>query len=237
MSKRANADITGEWLAFRTQLLTLISPILEADYKSHGGFRPGGRNSLSTRELLIVDSLGNFSEINDSVRRLEEISVLLRYSPPKQWGMSKPSFLQFLIESYLQEIYVLRNRLTTYATWIAKRLHRSHQENRVTLSRLNRQMIKSFEGRSDTRSQFVHNHRYTDKELTDAFAYQLIAEHKGIGDEESEVRMWRRAASHSYLKARKTFNKTVAEDKLAIEQLLQHYFQVLNPIVFNALLK
>src|ERR1700743_600654 len=88
-------------------------------------FQRSGRESLTAKELLRVDSFREIMEIHTSLERIEQIQKLSRISPLKRLDMDKVEYLQFLIEAYYQELYILELRIDRWLKWHERKFKKS----------------------------------------------------------------------------------------------------------------
>jgi hypothetical protein len=101
-----------------------------------------------------------FTEITAALDALSLVEVLVGVAPPRTKHIKKDHYLQFLVGAYLQEMYILEQRLTSYAKKIS-RLYR-----KPTLpSTVHRIVYEPLEGIINTRGAHVHSYRFTDQHL------------------------------------------------------------------------
>jgi hypothetical protein len=120
-----------------------------------------------------------FTEITDTFDALEFSSVLLSVASPRSKKVSKEKYLKFVVNTYLQDVYILKERLNTYATQI-KRMHDKMGRTELTKKHIDplfETVKEAFKGLIDTRNGHVHVKQYTDESLSDASSMALIAEH------------------------------------------------------------
>jgi len=109
----------GSFATFCTDVIEVYRAVLQRHLNAKG-VPEASRSSLSKEEIKTVDVFVHFSEISNSLDRLREIALLLRSAPPKSSKISKVSYLKFLVESHLQELYILRERLRKCVIWLNK---------------------------------------------------------------------------------------------------------------------
>ncbi len=66
-----------------------------------------------------------YSEILNARDALKLSQSLISVAPPRSVKVNKDEYLIYNINSFLNDIYILKERLNTYATWI-KRLYRNN---------------------------------------------------------------------------------------------------------------
>jgi hypothetical protein len=101
-----------------------------------------------------------FTEITAALDALSLAEVLVAVAPPRTKQIKKDHYLQFVVGAYLQEMYILEQRLTSYA----KKISRLY--GRPTLpAMVHRIVYEPLEGIINTRGAHVHTYRFTDAHL------------------------------------------------------------------------
>lgn len=194
-----------------------------------------GRVHFDKLEAAHMDVFQHFSEIDSCLERLDEISKLIRHSPPKQWGITKTAFLQFSFETHLQELYVLRERLVKFVEWLRKRIGQN-PEAEAQLRRMKDGVLSSFRSRAEQRSQHIHHFRFSNESLSEAKGLELVSSHPD-GDDSPMSAMWKLAAEVKYKSARRDLGEESKLDLVAVRDLLDRYFSALYDYVFGVLLR
>lgn len=120
-----------------------------------------------------------FTEIIDTYEALEFSSQLLSVASPRSKKIAKERYVKFVVNTYLQDVYILKERMNTYATKI-KRMHERIGRNNLVSQHIDPlfpQIKSSFKGIVDTRGAHVHAKRFTDENLSEATSLALIATH------------------------------------------------------------
>jgi hypothetical protein len=149
-----------------------------------GRSAPGGnagQPSLRRDDAFAVKLFHGLTQITQTVTSLEVIQKLARHSPARRAGVSRAAYLQLMVEAYLSEIYILKERCDRYRTAII-RAYRNDQRGPSISSRLNRVgelTADSFKSIVGTRSEHVHATRLEDNELGRARTLALLAEISG----------------------------------------------------------
>jgi hypothetical protein len=81
--------------------------------------KAGQEHALPT-DTQFSEIFYGFSEIGSALDALKLTEELLRLAPPRSKRIDKDSYLKFLVGSYLQELYILEQRLTAYAKKISR---------------------------------------------------------------------------------------------------------------------
>lgn len=177
-------------------------------------------------DALAVELFRRFAEILGSVESLENIEVYIRRAPDGRLGVSKAAYLRYHVENYLAELYILRERLLAYGTFISRRYRRDHRKAEIvgTVSRNREAVADAFRGVTVARGRHIHASRYDDPELSKLSFFDVLR----TGD---EGMLWLFEATYSEVRASKrhwvqTTNRTV-------KQLLDVCFGALKPLLFT----
>jgi hypothetical protein len=168
-----------------------------------------------------------FTEITDTFDALEFSSVLLSVASPRSKKVSKEKYLKFVVNTYLQDVYILKERLKTYATQI-KRMHDKMGRTDLTQKHIDplfETVIGAFKGLVDTRSGHVHGKRYTDESLSDASSMALIAEHYPEFDSHYNF---------SLTNAKREWKNRMENNNKETAKLLNKYFNELLKVVVDS---
>ena len=76
---------------------------------------------LSPNEYFIANKLFRpLKEIADTIEAIENIPIFAMTFPYKRQGISRAIYLKYHVENYLNELYLLKNRLISYLNLIDK---------------------------------------------------------------------------------------------------------------------
>src|SRR3989304_9602804 len=141
---------------------------------------PGSRYMGMTplpREKSLIKILFGFTEIDASFKVLTDIPFYIKRFPPKNSNVSKARFLNYHVGNYLNEVYILRERLVTYQKVIT-RMYKHDQR----LAEMEKQVEKLeilasvFNGIVDTRGKHVHQKRYDDEDFKRLNFFETMAD-------------------------------------------------------------
>lgn len=158
-----------------------------------------------------------FTEISSTIETLKLVGTLIKTSPPRSKKINADEYIKFLVGGYLQEVYILEQRLSAYAKKIS-RLYKSSIPKPV-IEKIVYNPIKTI---LDFRGDHVHTERYSDKHLDMVSTMALF---KRVGDE---------LGCHLglfYKAAQKEWVEMIAEFSLTINSILENYFDLLERIV------
>jgi hypothetical protein len=175
------------WTLFRVAHERVV-PLLKA------GIRPGLINSSfglprpsdtpkglkpSANERYWLDWFQEFSEIDASMRRLDQALVYLSHFPHSKvfrfHGLSEADWIRYHIEAYLQEIYILSERLSRFLRKVEK-VTISHRDKGglSSVKQLKLSVDATLKGVVRTRGGHVHEYRFQDGELSDLDTMVLV---------------------------------------------------------------
>ncbi len=122
---------------------------------------PGPRvlpRSLSASEELFRTIFYGFTEIAEAHERLMDFEVYVRQFPYRRSRISGPRHLSYNIEGYLNEVYILQQRLLGYLRRIRRYAERRalQAEAGKVFETIERLVVKAFEGIIKTQGVHVH---------------------------------------------------------------------------------
>jgi hypothetical protein len=172
-----------------------------------------------------------FFEIDSSYQAHHDVQEYIRRFPFGTTAITRGRYLRFVIEAYLNEIYILSVRLQNYLNGINK--HWRISRKCLDVARLTQQLAslvsQALEPVIKTRGSHVHSSRYKDPNLHSVEALELLA--LAQGDERA---FWELLYVKTYKTVRKDWLKTVRANNTSIGILLDKYFKTLHPLVFDA---
>lgn len=158
-----------------------------------------------------------FTEITATLDALFLAEVLMGAAPPRSKKIEKDHYLQFLVGAYLQEIYILEQRLAAYAKKIS-RLYR-----KPTLASTARSIVyEPLEGIINTRGAHVHSHRFSDQHLEMVSTLALFRRlgHQ-LGDD----------LEFEYALARREWKRRIKANNEATRLLVDQYCKLLRAVM------
>lgn len=173
-----------------------------------------------------------FTEISKSLETLEDINFYIGRFPYSGTKITRERYLQFNVESHFSEIYILRERLNRFTTFIERQFRRHpHLENVQTRCAVLRQaIVTALEGVSSVRGRHIHELRFGDDGIDRISTMGLLS--RGSDDELSTlIKQYYRS---EYRRIRKVWRDRTRGDFKAIQKLLDLYFDELYPIAFDA---
>jgi hypothetical protein len=133
----------------------------------------------SLNERYWINWFHEFTEIHASIERLDQSLVYLRHYPRSRafrfHGLSEADWLRYHIEAYLQETYILFQRLSRFLRKIEKVAISARDKNGLSsANRLKAILDASFNSVVTVRSGHVHEYRFRDDELRNLDSLVLL---------------------------------------------------------------
>lgn len=178
---------------------------------------------------FVVDLALRFSEILRSAQVLNDIVVYLKRFPP---GISRSRYLNYHVRSYLQEMYILRERLNAllkkYERWNAPLA--PNGDNFIMLGDCRRLIAKAFDRIVDVRGGDVHRQQFSDPELERLEGWEgLVEGGVDLGKE------WMTKAYENQIKAaREKWIAQIETNNATTTQVLDVIFDALSGMTFAA---
>ncbi len=155
--------------------------------------------------------LHGFREIESTLKTLSLIEAMIGVAAPRSRAVPKHEYLKFLIGAYLQEVYILEQRLTAYAT----KIQRAYRFDATTILK---SIEETFSGIVRFRGEHVHSKRYADDRI------DIL---QGIAFVESVIEGLHVTAELEYKNVRNEWLKFVKGSNAATRAFLQDYFEYL----------
>lgn len=154
-----------------------------------------------------------FTDISATLDALKLTEILMGLSPPRSSKVKKDDYLKFLVGAYLQEVYILEQRLSAYGKKISRLYQRKDLPEKV------KQIVyEPLEKIINTRGSHVHQERYTDEELNIVSMLVLLNHLKDAYGEDVQF---------EYAHARKKWKSRIEQNNKATESIVDQYFDLL----------
>lgn len=194
--------------------------------------------SSSPHEYFVANKLFRpFSEIMQATESIRNIAIYARSFPYKRQGVSRATYLKYHVENYLNELYLLKNRLIAYLTLIDKSYRKSDIAEHVskTIAPLYTVVSDTLKNYIDVRGAHVHKHRYSDDDFDRLSTLELLT----LGGREDEFgTIMTHLSDRAYGEIRKKWVLKISTDIKGINTLLEFYFEMLlRAISEDAILK
>ncbi len=179
------------------------------DFSGHGTFE---------------DIFIGFKEIVEAYEALQFSEILLSVDAPRSQKVSKERYIRFVVNTYLQDVYILKERLNSYATKI-KRIHGRSGGEALTAVHIEPlfEMIKvNFKKIVDVRGKHVHQERFNDFFLNQASNLEFLSQF------ELKFKKDSKCANNQ---AQSEWCKTIRSNNVFTREILNNYFAELYRVV------
>jgi len=198
---------------------SFIGPLVEQKLKDESFF--------STQKGMKFIIFNGFSEISDSIKTLKLIETFIKINPPKENGINYSNYLTYHVHNYLQEMYILKERLTTYS----KNIERSY--SKVIDNNMFKDIVESvmksildalngITGSHGARNKHVHSEKFKDEELN------LLSSTTFLADFHDEFKI---KSEHAYLSAKDKWSTTVQNNNHELNKLIDIFFNTIYTVI------
>ena len=218
-----------------------LLPLFERDRKQLGaalrnelfnleGPRVVERTSTA-RDRFMGKVFRGFREIQKCAEALEDIALYVGRFPYKNTRVTPERHLQFCVEAYLSEVYILRERLVAYLS-VVQRQYRGEVGLRVVVARCRsvlKDVMSSLDGVVRVRGAHVHKYRFTDPDIDRLGTISLLSQ-SGDDDLSRALRPYFRA---EYRTVRDKWRHTLFRNNKTVILLLDSFFDELHALMFE----
>jgi len=187
----------------------------------------------SDKALFIESKLFRpLSEIMNNIEALENISIYAASFTYKKQGISRISYLRYHIENYLNELYILKNRLIAYLTLIERSYKKCGRKEHISneLKPIYEIVSNSLGKYINVRGAHVHQQRYTDSEIDKLVELELLSTHS----EGKYSNLMTHLYMENYKKIRQKWVGKMKNDIIEVEKLTEIFFEkICNSIISN----
>lgn len=196
-----------------------IEPIVERKLE--------GSDFFSTQSGMEFIIFNGFSEISNSLDTLRLIELFIKTNPPEENGINYSNYLTYHVHNYLQEMYILKERLKTYATKIQRKYTKAINEKSVTriiesLMKIITESLGNITGDGGIRNLHVHAKRFSDDELNWLSSTTFLA---AFNDE------FKIHSTNAYETAKNKWQKTIENNNSELNKLIDLYFNTIYSII------
>lgn len=186
---------------------------------------------IGTRDQFFGKAFRGFMEISKSLETLDDIAFYMSRFPFQRTRITRERYLQFHVESYFSEIYVLRERLKWYITMLERQYKRDPGLSNVQgrCKALTDAITKSLEGVVDVRRRHVHEVRFCDEGIDRLSTIALLSQ----GSDDGVSKLMTEYYRDEHRKVKKIWCERIKANNKAIRELLNVFFDSLFPIAFD----
>jgi hypothetical protein len=165
-----------------------------------------------------------FMDICETIETIDMLYILVGINPPRSRLVSVDLYLKHLISSYLSEVYILKERLNSYATKISRMYAKVDPTLDVKddFEQLYASIKKSLEGINNTRNLHVHSERHSDEDL------DWLSSLKLVSDTDNS---FKDSFDYQYKKLRIKWKKQISDNNEVMVKLLTNYFDVIFKLI------
>ena len=183
----------------------------------------------SSNEEFFGKVFYGFMEISNSYESLNDISLYVRRFPYNEDSASRVRYLRYNVEAFLNEIYILKERLISYARVIERYYKGTSREADVTkiIKPLYRIVSHNLKNIVDVRGHHLHVTRYSDGGLDKLSSLELVTIY-------GELSQYRNYFIQEYRLERKKWSQIIKNSNENIKINLDNYFEMLFNVVFDS---
>ncbi len=165
-----------------------------------------------------------FTEISASLENIKLTLAFISIVPPKSKKINRSDYLKYHIHVYLQEIYILKERLNEYATKIQRKYSKIKKETDLKefMAPLFKIVKITLGDITNTRSNHVHSERYTDDDLSWLSSTTFLSKFNNKFEIPSQM---------AYKKTKRKWKTTIENNSKEINNIIDIYFDTIFTIV------
>lgn len=168
-----------------------------------------------------------FSEISNSLRTLNLIEKFIHIDPPLDDDINYSNYLTYHVHNYLQEMYILKERLNMYATKIQRKYNKVFDKKLLEsifnpLFKIIKTTLDGITGENGARNKHVHAEKFQDEELKWLSSTTFLANFHDEFKIPSEV---------AYQSAKNKWHKTIYNNNQELGKLIDIYFNTIYKII------
>ena len=182
---------------------------------------------FSTHKGIEFIIFNGFSEISNSLITLRLIERFIEINPPKEDGINYSNYLTYHVHNYLQEMYILKERLKTYSKKIQRNYSKVINGDGVTkivesLMQIITKALSGITGDGGARNLHVHSEKFKDDELNWLSSTTFLADFENEFKIQSEI---------AYEMAKNKWYKTIKDNNNELDNLIDMYFNTIHAII------
>jgi len=180
---------------------------------------------------LIDTVFRRFSELTDSIARLDLCLGFIKAPMPRRKGLKADDYLMYHITFYLQEVFILEERFRAYAKSVL-RLRKKRvglkQGEAEAVEKILASIRKSFSNAALVRGEHVHSRAFRDEEMKDLAMFSFLATHDAKNPE------WGPIARKLYRIDQSRWVERITKSRDALTEILNAYSDLMFELVFGA---
>jgi len=175
--------------------------------------------------------LHHVSEIDRSLETMREVEFYIGRFPYRKTQIAKHRHLQFYVESFLQELYILQERLVQFLKFV-ERQHRMDPrlpQIKATCAALNALVIDSMKSVIAIRGSHVHRWRLSDTKIDRLHTINFYT----LMPDDKIKRAFKKFYESEYRKTRKRWRAWIKRNIAEGDKLIDHYFDEVFKLMFD----
>jgi|GEM_PF-6660083 len=184
---------------------------------------------FNSYENLLIRLFFGFNEIDKSIKNLQNTLIYIRRFPFSKTRIEKSTYLRYHYENYLNELYILQERMQRFLT-IISRLYRRDQ-NWENISQITNEILHDFKRALsrliETRGTHIHEKRFSDLEFDQLDLFENLKNENFPG---LNMNFLYDLVYQRILKAKRGFIRMTNKQ---IEKRLEIYFKLLLKSLFD----
>ncbi|MCS3807746.1 hypothetical protein [Xanthomonas sp. 4461] len=197
---------------FQEALIDWVSSVVKPENASDPAAYPAN-------ELELIDKVfRRFTEITDAVDRLDLSLSFINGNLPRRKGLKLYDYLMYHLTFYIQEVYILNERMDLYAKTIL-RLKKKYglPFDEAKCKQLIEEVRLPLSGIVLTRGKHVHDRAMDDEGLRELAMFSFLAVHA------SDKPEWAKKAKSLYRDSKAVWVEQLTANRAAISVLLDKY--------------
>lgn len=184
------------------------------------------------RELYFGKVFKAFTEILSSVESLDDIEFYVGRFPFARTRISRDRYLQFHVEAYFAELYVLQQRLQAYVVLLQRQFRKDKRFDAIRdrCKHLPSLASRALENQLRLRHGHIHESRLSDSGIERLKAIGLLMQ----SQDERMSNFMRTYYRMEHGRVRAKLKKTVGENNKYVRRILNVFFGHFFPVVFES---
>ncbi len=185
--------------------------------------------NLSRDQKLFAEIFGGSVEIWESQEALQDIETYLSRNPYSRLGVDKHRYLRYHVTNYLNEVYILQERLRTFTTTLLRKYRKNAPADLAAISAACEQAVARLSTFVAARGVHVHERRFTNPQLHKLAGLEILRKET----HDNERFMFGRIADRAFREQRTHWKKLIGQHNLLTDQVLDAFFEALHPVLFR----
>jgi hypothetical protein len=186
---------------------------------------------LTDRDRFFGKIFRGFLEISKSLETLEDISFYVGRFPFQKTRITAENYLRFHVEAWFAEMYILRERLTSYLKVVERQYKRDPHFSTIQARcrSLGDLITKTLQDVIALRGQHIHENRFSDDDMDRLDTLELLTH--DLDDVVKSLMHLHHRIEHR--KVRRAWKDRIVANNKAVRELIDVFFDVLFPVVFD----